>query len=349
MKATRDNVNRADVIVLAGEAVDLVYTGKALSLIASKLLVLLVDAAGVDVCEPIRHQITIAALNEHFRLSVAEFIKATRELMTCVVELRRYSRKGRQDYEAAPMLQYVKHQRDDGSVDADSRDPALLEWEFSAVTRVVLSNSNYWAALSRRAVLAIEGRYSLRLYEVITLRAGLDRKEETLSVDQLRQRLGVEVGKLKSWSQLRTRALDPAVREVQQLTGLFVSYEPILKGKVMVAGIVLRWGQASPESRAAAVRELEASRVGRKASREGIAERIVESVPAIEQIRFPADGQFRGTAFEAIARASLPTPQRDYDVVGRSFVTYANHGNIPLAGLRVTETFASFCKKQGPA
>ena len=326
---------------------DLVFSGPPLSLRASKLLHLMVDASGVDACEPVRHEVQIARLNEVFRLSVSEFVEAARELVGCVVELRRMTKKGRRTYKAGSLVSYVAHDRDDGSVDL-SADPAMLRWEFSPVTREVLADSNYWAALSRRALLALEGRYSLRLYETIALRKGLNLKEEHLTIDQLRDRLGVPIGKLKTWSDLRVSALEPAIREVRQLSGLGVSYEPVTRGKAKVVGIILRWDQASPESRAAAARELETSRVGRKARRENMVEQIVDIAPAIEKIRFPRDGDIRGTPFEVIARASLPSPARDYGMVGLDFYKWAIKENVPTVGDKVTEIFAGFCARQKP-
>jgi len=127
-----------------------------------------------------------------------------------------------------------------------------------------------------------------------------------------------------------------------------VSYEPVTRGKAKVVGIILRWDQASPESRAAAARELETSRVGRKARRENMVEQIVDIAPAIEKIRFPRDGDIRGTPFEVIARASLPSPARDYGMVGLDFYKWAIKENVPTVGDKVTEIFAGFCARQKP-
>lgn len=357
MDAISDNAHRPDALIVAGEVVELRHGKVPLSLRGSKLLHLLVQAAGADACSPLRHEVRAEQLNSHFHLSLDTFVETCAELMKCTVTLERQTAKGRTTLKAGPMLSHVEHDRDDGTGDVAKLGPAMIKWEFSPVLREVLGNSTHWAALSRKAVLAIEGRYSLRLYEWLTLRKGLAFKsEERLTVDALRACLGVEQGKLKTWSDLRVRALDPAIAEVVQLSGLVVSYKTLMMGK-RVVDVIIQWKPASPDSREAVKRELEASRVGRKARRQGTVDALVPPAEAIENrvsevpgpIRFPEDGDFRGTAFEVIARAALPAPMRDLDVIGREFVVWARRGNKPLAGPHVTEMFAGFCRTQKPA
>lgn len=357
VEAISDNSNRADALIVAGEVVDLQHGKHPLSLRASKLLHLLVQASGVDACVAMRHEIQAEELNGHFHLSLDTFVETCRELMMSMVTLQRQTGKGRTTLKAGPMLSHVEHDRDDGTNDDGKLGPAMIRWEFSPVLREVLADSIHWAALSRKAVLAIEGRYSLRLYEWLTLRKGLAFKsEERLTLDALRARLGVEYGKLKTWSDFRVRALEPAIAEVVQLSGLTISYTTVMVGK-RVVDVIIKWKPASPDSREAAKRELEASRVGRKARRDGTAEQMIVPVAAIEHrpvedvapIKFPDDGRFRGTGFEAIARATLPSPMRDFDAVGRDFVAWARQGKRPLGGDRVTEMFAGFCRSQRPA
>lgn len=358
LDAISDNTSRPDALIVAGEVVELQHGKVPLSLRASKLLHLLVQASGVDACTAMRHEIPAEELNGHFHLSLDTFVETCRELMACMVTLQRQTAKGRTTLKAGPMLSHVEHDRDDGTNDDAKLGPAMIKWEFSPVLREVLGDSIHWAALSRKAVLAIEGRYSLRLYEWLTLRKGLAFKsEERLTLDALRARLGVEQGKLKTWSDFRVRALEPAIAEVVQLSGLAVSYSTVMVGK-RVVDVIIKWKPASPDSREAAKRELEASRVGRKARRdERRDEALVPPRPAIEArpgevaapIKFPDDGEFRGTGFEAIARANLPSPMRDLDAVGRDFVAWARQGNRPLIGKQVAEMFAGFCSRQRPA
>lgn len=344
MQAISDREGHPDQLVVAGEVLDMRYVGKPLSLRAGKLLHLLVNAAGVRACEDERHFIAIEELNQHFHLSVEGMVDTCRELFGTQIRLEYESAKGRRILKMGPML--ADAERD---LDASDDDPAILSWRFSEVLQMVLRNSTHWAALSRKAVLALEGRYSLRLYEIVALRKGLSFvSEQDFLIDDLRSRLGVEPGKLKSWIHLKQRAIDPAVAEVRQLTGLDVSYTMIKRGR-RVAGISLKWAERDREGRAAVARELEASRVGRRARREGTVEQVVAPEDDDVPMRFPENADIRGTPFEWIAKNNLPHPMPDIDRVADKFVDWAKKQGIPLHKKTITEIFATFCAKEWPS
>lgn len=344
LQAISDRQGHPDQVVVAGEVLDLRIDNAALSLRAAKLLHLLVRAAGAEACETMRHAVPVADLNEAFHLSTADFIDTARELARTAVELRYTNEHGRKVVKIGPMLADIERDLDEYGED----DPAIVAWEFSPVMRVLLSTSSHWAALSRRAILAFEGRYSLRLYELVSLRGGLQFKRwEKFELDDLRRRLGVEPGKLKEFSNFKLRALDPAVAEVNQLSGLEVTYEAVKTGR-KVTHITLKWRERDTEGRAAVSRELETARVGRRARREGTVEHVAPTEPAIG-VSFPRFGSIRGTAFEHVARAALPSPMPDLDQVAKEFIAWADRSGKPLKGEHVTEMWAGFCRSQHPA
>lgn len=342
-RAASDSEKGRDTLVVPGEVADLRIHSVALSLRASKLLHLLVQGAGADACTRMRHSVTVAELNAAFHLSINEFIETVRELALTAVELRYVNESGRRVVKIGPMLADLERDLDDYGEDA----PAMVTWEFSPVMLVLLSTSDHWAALSRKAVMAFEGRYSLRLYELVSLRGGLQfKRRERFDLDDLRRRLGVEPGKLASFSNFKLRCLDPAVAEVNQLSGLKVDYTVVKTGR-KVTGIELSWGEVPASGRAAQVRELENSRVGRKARREGTVEEVAPAATdAAPDIAFPRFQTIRRTAFEAIARASLPAGHRDLDLIQKDFVRFADAKGIPLKGGKVAAAFATFCAKQ---
>jgi hypothetical protein len=312
-----------DTLVVPGEVADLRIHNVALSLRASKLLHLLVRGAGADACRRMRHSV--------------------RELALTAVELRYVNEAGRRVVKIGPMLADLERDLDDHGPDA----PALVTWEFSPVMLVLLSTSDHWAALSRKAVMAFEGRYSLRLYELVSLRGGRQfHRKERFDLDDLRRRLGVEPGKLPAFANFKQRCLDPAVAEVNQLSGLKVKYAVVKTGR-KVTGIELSWGEVPAAGRAVQVRELENSRVGRKARRDGMAEEVAPAeAVSTPEIIFPRFGSIRLTAFEGIARASLPAGHRSLDQIQKDFVQFADAKGIPLKGGKVVAVFADFCAKQ---
>lgn len=341
-QALADRSNRPDQLVAAGEVLDLRFGegAKALSLRAAKLLHLLVAATGAAACEDKVHILPIERLNS-FHVSLEEFVDTCRELFGTMVRLEIRNAKGQPAIKLGPLLADLERDLDHGGE---------LRFQLSPVLRTVLAQSNYWAVLSRRAVLAFESRYALRLYEIVAIRAGLVAKTaETFDLDELRERLGVPPGKLTRWVHLKQKALDPAIAEVNQLSGFEVRYEPIKRGR-SITGVSLSWAQRDPEGREAVARELEASRVGRKARREGTAEILVEErQEALEALprAFPPSGTIRYGRWAEIARSALPEPTPDLDHVAGRFRTWTEGKGIPLAAPGIEQTFTGFCRGWG--
>jgi hypothetical protein len=267
IKSRRDD---PDAIVEAGELVDMRFpSGGHMSLRGGKLFHLLVQAAGVDVAEDVTHSITLASLNNTFHIAVPELVELVDELHTTTLKLKLTDAKGRRYTKSGPILSDVE--RED-----ESNAQAELRFQFSPTMRKAIANSSHWAVVSKRAVLAFESRYSLRLYTVLSLRAGLRKTSEDFALDDLREILGVPAGKLATWKNLRLRALDPAIAEINQLAGFHAGFVPLKRGR-RVVGVTLSWGLKDRTARVEALKELDRPKVGRKARRDGSADMIVEA------------------------------------------------------------------------
>lgn len=341
-----DRSDRPDELVATGHQADMIFRPgqRALSLRAAKLWHLLVKSASLDLSADRLHTIALADLYDSGigHMTQAERIETLRELQTTLVEVRVPSPKvkGRMRVISGPLLSHVERDED---------DRGDLVFEFSRTLRRVFADSPHWGVLSKRAVMAFESRYSLRLFEIMAVRVNHEHKTcETFALDELRARLGVPVGKLGEWFDLKRKALDPAIAEVNQLAGFTVSYEPIKKGRG-VSAVRLLWAEKPEPALKATKRELDASRVGRKARRDGSVETPVDEPTAAPIIEFPLTGSIAFTAFAAIARANLPWPQRDVDAVADTFRAAAKRDSKPLRGPHVTEMFAAFCRSQTAA
>lgn len=266
VKMTRSD---PDAIVAAGELVDLRFvSGNALSLRAAKLFCLLIQEAGVAVADQVQHRIPYSVLNETFHKSRDELAEAVMELHSTVVSVKLVSRQGRAYTKSGPILSDVERE-------PDSLDDAEIRFEFSPTLRRVIADSTHWASISRRAVLSFESRYSLRLYLWLSLRANLRKTAEDISLDDLRDLLGVPAGKLNSWQGLKFRALEPALAEINQLAGFRAEYMPLKQGR-RVAGVRIAWGLKDAAELVKAQKELDRPRVGRKARRAGLVETIAQ-------------------------------------------------------------------------
>ena len=280
LDAIRMHRSDPDAIVAAGELVDMRFvTGGSLSLRAAKLFCLLVQEAGIDVAEPKQHRIPYASLNTTFHKSRDELVEAILELHSTVVSVKLVSHDGRAFTKSGPILSDVEREQDD-LADAEIR------FEFSSALRRVIADSTHWASVSRRAVLAFESKYSLRLYLFLSLRARLRKVTEEVTLDDLRDLMGIPENTFSRWQDMRRFVLDRAIAEISHLAGFNAAYQPIKKGK-RIAGVRLIWGLKDRAGLVEAQKELDRPRVGRTARREGLVEvvaaerqRIAESLAA---------------------------------------------------------------------
>lgn len=350
-QALADRADRPDELIAAGRQVEMIFRPgqRALSLRAGKMWHLLVKAAGVDLAANKLHTISLADFYEVGHMPRAERIETLRELQTTLVEVRVPSPKvkGGVRIITGALLSHVER---------DDDDRGDLIWEFSRALRTVFANSDHWAVLSKRAVMAFESRYSLRLYEIIALRSGLDHKTtETFTLEDLRSRLGVPPGKLVTWPHVRQFALEPAIAEVNQLAGFTVDYEPIKRGRA-VSAVKLTWAVKAAPDRKAAKRELDAPKVGRSARRTGTVETIAAPPPAVAAPKapaFPASGSIRGDKFwDPLARSHAQRVQGgfipDLGGLADAFRQWSEAKGIPLTGLGVEKRFVTFCKGYKP-
>lgn len=258
-----------DAIVAAGEVADMRFAyGGSLSLRAAKLFCLLIQEAGLAVADQVQHKIPYAVLNETFHRSRDELVEAVMELHSTVVSVQVVSRKGRAYTKSGPILSDVERE-------PDSLDDAEIRFEFSPAMRQVIADSTHWAAVSRRAVLAFESKYSLRLYMHIGLRVNRRQVSEDVSLEDLRDILGIAYNTLPRWQDMKRRALDPAVAEINQLAGFTAAYQPLKRGR-RVVGVRLAWGHKAADDLVETQRELDRPRVGRTARRDGVVETIAQ-------------------------------------------------------------------------
>ena len=340
---------KGETLIAAGEVVELRFKdgNKALSLRSAKLFHLLVNHAGAKACDDIEHVVPIAELN-FFHSDAEQFVDCVRDLVGTLVELTT-KKDGKTVTLVDPLLFGVQRDHDVAE--------GMMVYRLSPTLRTILKHSNHWAALSRDAVLAFESRYALRLYELIALRANLKHKNrETFDLADLRRRLGVPDGKLSRWVDLRRFAIEPAIAELNQLSGFTVAYEAEKRGR-RVDRVTLSWAQADASERGAAARELSGASVGRKARRNGTAETVTDA-PALprERLSFPAYGSIKHGAERVVWRdiaekhaQRLPGGHLpDLGGLSEQFRAWCDDKRIPLDAPGIEKTFIGFCKKYKP-
>lgn len=267
-EAIKRNASNADTIVEAGEITDWRFPqGAALSLRAAKIFHLLIQASGVRVTDDTEHRMTYANLNETFHITLPELEAVIDELQTTLLKIKLKRPDGTTYTKSGAIL-----------ADAERDDPATttqaeLRYTFSPTLRRAIADSRHWAVISRKSVLAFQSKYALRLYTLISLRVGLRNTSETFLVEDLRSILGIPPEKYSMFGNLKQKVLQPAFAEINHLAGFNAGFTPLRSGR-SVAAVRIFWGQKDMEALIEASKELDRTRLGRKARRTGAVEYI---------------------------------------------------------------------------
>ena len=270
LSVIRASADRPDEVIVAGAVAEIRFPKDgSLSLLASKLFVQLLDIAGAGVAEDRAHRTTLESLNWSLR-ELGEIEEAIHELHGTTVTLTVNTRNGRRRRSGVVLADF---DRPDEIVGEGGQGE--IEWHFSRTFRSVIRNSRHWAAISARAVLAMDCKYSPWLYQLCALHAGRDRVHEDWDLADLRERLGARSASLRRWPDFKRRVLEPACAEINQLTGISVAWEPIKYGRKVMGVRLSTWRKSAAEI-AEADAELARHRAGRKERRHELVERIVE-------------------------------------------------------------------------
>lgn len=252
----------AETLIKPGELVDLVEVTP-LTLNDRRIYNLLLEHAWDDIDKPVVHHVSKAALrgshNSNDRIG-----ESIERLMRAIVKVA-VVKDGEPAVERVQLL--------GGNIELEQSD-GLLYFEFPLGLRKIIKDSTVFARLQKEVMFALSSKYALTLYEMVQKRGNLRYKStERFTLEELRGILGVPRGKLTTWSNLNLRALTPALEEVNALSDYTVTMTPYKEGR-RVAGVTMGWAQKDAVGRSAADRELEYSKVGRKARIEGRAEQV---------------------------------------------------------------------------
>ena len=324
-KATADKLDKTSK---AGEIVDAQFTANALrnppSLQALKLQDMLMKNAGGKIADDTWHTMPLAAFKQ-----VKGFRNLTHEdVVRLFEELRGVT------------MRHVNHSEGHtavygmiavGRVDMDEGN-GQLKYEFDKEFRKVMEKSDFYAVLDYRAGLAMKSRYAHRLHEMIAFRSGREKQVEPFTVDALRARFGVQVGKLNTWSNFKKFALDRAIEELNQCSRFEVCYRVSKRQGRAVREVELSWQvKADIEPAKQAQADHSIARNGKRKE-------------AQERISFPANGSVKYSGpWEQIARDNC---NWDHSKIADSFRSFCAQRNINLDAKSIQEIFTNFCSKQ---
>jgi len=150
-------------------------------------------------------------------------------------------------------------------LDNENRVDGILKYSFDPRLVAIMRDSVTFGKLQLKVMGAFQSKYSLALYEFGVLRVRLDYKSwEEMTLEEFREIMGVEAGKLVAYSSLRQRVIETALEEVNAFAEFQMWVRPRKTGR-MVTHVAIGWEWKSHERQDEAFRELNRPRVGRKA------------------------------------------------------------------------------------
>lgn len=119
----------------------------------------------------------------------------------------------------------------------------MLRYSFPNELSEVLEDSSVFAKLDIEVMKSFRSKYAFALYEAIARRIRLSHiHNENLSIEEVRELLGVDAGKLTNYRNLRMKAIEPAIEEVNSITPFNVQLLPVKSGR-KVTGFKMFWHQ----------------------------------------------------------------------------------------------------------
>ncbi len=311
-----------------------------LSFKASKLLHLLVNAAGPDLTQPVRHRIALQDARETAQLSDAAIKESTIELLSTSIEITTWR----------PLEQWLV-----GSILSDAAimpEQDDLEFQFSDTMQTIFAADDGWEFISAQLMFKFDCLYTLRLYELISLSSEREQQWAEFNIDDFRLKIGVEPGKLTLFEHFRAQALDPAVEELNRRTGMHVKYNLFKNGRVFKA-IRLRWGRDAAEADTkAAIETKSVALTHRAAAVPAVAGRPVAASPKgppssavarpTREMSFPVFGSISHDHYWGkLAKETAPT--HDPDTIAMEFRAHCLVEDIALDGPGIQLAFTGYC------
>ncbi len=155
------------------------------------------------------------------------------------------------------------------------RTHGALTYSFDKRLVPLLRESSVFGKLELAVMHAFTTKYGLALYEALARRVRLTYKFcEEIPLDTFREMLGVPPDKLVTFSNLKLRAITPALEEINAIASFGCQIKPV-KRKRKVVAVSLYWWRKDEAELKQAYAELQRPKVGRRARATGNTEHIV--------------------------------------------------------------------------
>ena len=273
LEVAADRATDDSKLILPAEMARGIYIRNAPSAQTLKLLYLLCAKAGGRMADDTRHEITLTEIRKVKGMRNHD-LTSLRELF---VELRGAVLTFDNTAEQIEVI--------GGFVDEvrlDYSDPntgnLVVQWWYGRTFRRMAEQSDLWAVLDRQTLFALRSKYSILLFQHVASLVNLKHiQSKRFTVGKLRDVMGLPDTTLGRFANFNARALAPALAEINQLSRFDVAATFHKKGRTVVE-VEIHWTPKADVAKAK--RELARPKVGRRARRDGTAERTVNAFPA---------------------------------------------------------------------
>jgi Initiator Replication protein len=328
-----------DEFVKPGDLVEVRFVkGHSLSLTASRLLALMILAAGADAWADMRHRMRKADIRRGHKSNerIGDMLE---ELHRTLFSEDDRSWRGKKAITRFPLIQLSREE-----VDEDGRaDDGWIEWEFTPWARKLIKESESYAVMNRQAVLGFRSNYALRLYEIGSLR--LHRRQAVWKADltELRAGLGIDPDVYTDFAQLRRKVLEKAKSEIDQLAHYTVDWVERKQGRKVI-GIDFEFRPKRPPEQIATIDEIAKHATGRRARRDGTVEQIVSPSPAPPE-QFPQGSLHFGNDAEFFGRIAIEHGGGwDRNIIASAYRDQMGQRLRSIKGAKLAKSFEGFCK-----
>nr|WP_111298491.1 replication initiation protein [Paracoccus saliphilus] len=333
LKVAADRAHDETKTVLPAEVARGVYIENPPGAEALKLMHLLIGTAGGRMADDVRHELRLAdikkidGMRNHTRATMRKLFV---ELRGAVIVFN--------DTDA--QCEIIGGFLDHATLDyrREVSDDLLVAWWFGRAFREMAEKSCHWAILDRQTVFALSSKYSILLFQHVASLVNLNHfTSKTFTVAELRAVMGVPEGKLVQFGHFNSRAIHPAIVEINQTSRLTLTATPRKIGRT-VASVTIAWEEKPFEQKCEAKRELDRPRIGRKTRRDGTA--------AISITAFPETGSIAYSPYWIDLKRKAGC-NADNAKIANDFRRFLGQRGISRDAKNIDKLFSDFCRTVG--
>ena len=220
--------------------------------------------------------------------------------------------------------------------DEQDRRPVRIRWRFGSIFAQIARTSDFYTLLENKIIWGLRSRYAIALYQHISALSGQRNRSVTYTIDELRAVLGVLPHRLLAYKDLNTRAIKPAIEQINACTAARWRLTVELhKRRRSVRSVTIAWEPREEETQPELAFDAPA------APDSDATDTSASGPPPARAPAFPGAGSIKDTAWGEIAVELVQG--YDADTVADDYRTWCRSSGIPLDKRGGKRRFRTFC------